>query len=57
MCLVGYVCVCVCVVGGRGTGWLVLLLPCFTENPVFDVNSVDPDQTRVLWSLIWIHAV
>ena len=24
--------------------WLFLLLPCFIEIPVFNVNSVDPDQ-------------
>ena len=25
--------------------WLVLLSPCFIESPVFNANSVDPDQT------------
>ena len=25
--------------------WLVYLLPCFIEIPVFNANSVDPDQT------------
>ena len=25
--------------------WLVLLLPCSIEIPVFNTNSVDPDQT------------
>ena len=27
-----------------GGVWLVLLLPCFIEIPVFNANSVDPDQ-------------
>ena len=25
--------------------WLVLLLPCFIQIPVFNANSVDPNQT------------
>ena len=25
--------------------WSILLLPCFTEMPVINANSVDPDQT------------
>ena len=27
------------------SGYSLLLLPCFREIPVFNVNSVDPDQT------------
>ena len=29
---------------GVTTGWFLLLLPCFEEIPVFNANSVDPDQ-------------
>ena len=25
--------------------WVVFIKPCFTEIPVFNANSVDPDQT------------
>ena len=28
---------------GRGI-WLVFLLPCFIATPVYNANSVDPDQ-------------
>ena len=34
--------------------WLVLLLPWFTDIPLFNANSVDPDQTP---RLIWVYAV
>ena len=36
--------------------WLVLLLPCFIEIPVFNANSVDPDQTpRTASSDLGLH--
>ena len=33
-------------ISSRRGVWLVLLLKCFTEIPVFDANSVDPDQMQ-----------
>ena len=32
-------------ISNRKGVWLVLLLPCFTEIPVFNENRLDPDQT------------
>ena len=32
-------------ISNRRDIWLVLSLPCFIEIPVFNANSVDPDQT------------
>ena len=29
----------------RRGDWIILLLLCFIESPVFNANSVDPDQT------------
>ena len=36
--------------------WLFLLIPCFIEIPVFNANSVDPDQTpRSVASDLGVH--
>ena len=32
-------------ISNRRDVWLVLLVPCFKEIPVFNANSLDPDQT------------
>ena len=31
-------------ISSRKCVWLVLLLPCFIKIPIFNANSVDPDQ-------------
>ena len=35
----------------------LLIIPCFVEMPVFNANSVDPDQTPRLWRLICVYTV
>ena len=37
--------------------WLILLLPCFVEIPVFTANSVDPDQTSSAASDLGLHCL
>ena len=37
--------------------WLFLLLSCFVDIPVFNGNSVDPNQMPHLRYLIWIYTV
>ena len=44
-------------ISSKRVAWLVLLLRWFTEIPVINANSVDPDQTPRLRRLIWIYAV
>ena len=34
-----------------------LLLQCFIEIPVFNANSVDPDQTLHSVGLIWVYTI
>ena len=36
---------------------LVLFVVCFIKMPVFNANSVDPDQIRVMRRLIWAYTV
>ena len=31
-------------ISNRKAVWLVLRFPCFSENPILNANSVDPDQ-------------
>ena len=37
--------------------WLVLIISMFIEIPVFNANSVDPDQTPRYARLIWVYTV
>ena len=37
-------------ISSRRGNWIVCILPCFNEIPVFNANSVDPDP--ILFALL-----
>ena len=45
-------------ISNRRGVWLFLLLPCFIETPLFNANSIDPDQTpRSVASDLELHGL